>query len=272
MEVQNEEGEKLMEELTYEENILVALDLGNEQIKIKTEDNEWIFPAAILDIEDTNMGSIIPRNDDFPIFKTTLLGNRGHYFGPSIKEVGYEEMWLRSIGYGMRRYDNEMFKTMLTYSLGLALSEHGEGNYVIDVVIGLPVSETGYPFYLDDTESKKCIYDYLSQTQNLTINDKKFQIDIANIKTVPQYFGTVINLIDEESSVKKEALLRGESEIIDLGGGTTVGATIKHCCFGRKSFNEAWGVVDVIDKIRNQTGIDSNILMSVFKTKNKDKK
>ncbi len=261
-----------MDEQIHEETILIALDLGNEQIKIKTKNNELIFPAAILDIEDTNMEFIIPSNDIFPVFKTAINENKGHYFGPTLTDIGYEEMWIRSTGYGIRRYNNETFMSMLTYALGLAVSEYGEGSYEVDIVIGLPVSEAGDSQSLDDTEAKRSICEYLSNTQNVTINEEKYQIDINKIKTVPQYFGTIVNLIDEEKTNKKEELLKGESEIIDLGGGTTVGATIKRFSFGRKSFNESWGVIDVIDRIRSQTGVDSNTLMNIFKSNRKDKK
>ncbi|MFD2254024.1 hypothetical protein ACFSJM_06665 [Lactococcus formosensis subsp. bovis] len=254
------------------EKTLVALDLGNNQIKIKTDKEEFLFPTAMLAVEDTSNESLIPTEERYSVFKTAINDNKSYYFGSELKEIGYEERWIRSIGYGLRRYNNETFKAMLTYALGVAVASNSAGMHTVDVVIGLPTSDVGDPRLLDDTEAKKCISDYLLGAQALTISGEKYSINVEAIKIVPQYFGTLVNLAyDGALEIKDERIISSENCIIDLGGGTVLGDIVNGLTLGGKKFGDDWGVADIIDELRTkvnnnyQKTIDANVLMSILK-------
>lgn len=257
---------------------IIAIDLGNDQIKIKTGmsvKDEYIFPTALLAVADTNTVSLFSQGDDYPVFKTEVNDFEENYFGPKLRDVGYEENWARSIGYGLRRYKTENFKAMLTYALGLSFIDEGPGTYDVNIVTGLPTTDAGDPRLVDDTESKKFITEYLKEEQSVSINDKTYNIIVGDVQVLPQYFGLLVDrAFNKDLTVSDEAIINEKNAVLDLGGGTTLGDVAKGLSIkGGQQFNIDTGVSDVISGIANaiakEHGINinsNNVIMDLIKS------
>ncbi|MGL5895466.1 MAG: hypothetical protein ACRCZN_00585 [Lactococcus lactis] len=261
---------------------IIAIDLGNDQIKIKTgmaKKNEYIFPTALLAVADTNTVSLFSQGEDYPVFKTEVNDFEENYFGPQLRDIGYEENWSRSIGYGLRRYKTENFQAMLSYALGLSFMDEGAGTYEVNIVTGLPTTDAGDPRLTDDTESKRCIINYLKEEQSIIINDKTYIIKVGEVQVLPQYFGLLVDrAFNKDLTIADEDIINKKNAVLDLGGGTTLGdVAIGLSIKGGQQFNIDSGVSDVISGIGNaiaqEHGINinsNNVIMDMIKSRSEE--
>jgi hypothetical protein len=207
---------------------LVALDLGNNQVKIRTKKTGLIvMPSALLEQKYGPTLYLGGEPDNVPSLYRLRLDKeeKSYYFGETLASWGKSNVnqWERSIGFKIRRYQGKTFQKIALFALARVVKELEVRNPIIDLVTGLPSKD-----YQDETKQiLPALRKLFKGRHTIYVDDEPISFEIAEVKFYPQYVGTVV----DNSYVWKDSSMTELNEnfskfanlrygIMDIGGGT----------------------------------------------------
>ena len=207
---------------------LVALDLGNNQVKIRTKKTGLIvMPSALLEQKYGPTLYLGGEPDNVPSLYRLRLDKeeKSYYFGETLASWGKSNVnhWERSIGFKIRRYQGKTFQKIALFALARVVKELETRNPIIDLVTGLPSKD-----YQDETKQiLPALRKLFKGRHTIYVDDEPISFEIAEVKFYPQYVGTVV----DNSYVWKDSSMTELNEnfskfanlrygIMDIGGGT----------------------------------------------------
>lgn len=199
--------------------VLFALDLGNKQVKIKSEKTEKVLPGYF--VEASQYG-----NRDLLKF-TKGKKDAKDYESPNDK--GFTYVWGKDLdvdmieqvtdasGFGLARYTSREFQLLADFALTELAREYDESktNLVVNVVTGLPTGD------FSNKKITEAVAKVLKGAHIVTINGEQVAVTVNKLWILPQPLGTVINYISDDSgTVVNHELDEASIGIVDVGGGT----------------------------------------------------
>lgn len=250
---------------TNKKHIAVAVDLGNGDIKLRSSKRREHFPTAILPKNLTGRSVLggFGAEKGARLFATAINDNQQMYFGPGLREMGYEESWTLSIGFGMQRYSSLEFKAMFEYALALIAEDFNEEMLEIDLVTGLPTLDEQNP------EITEYLSEFLKRSHTVKISDeqsgeeKNISYTVKTLIIVPQYYGTLWNLaVDDEFNIIEPRIFNGTVGVSDFGRGTVLVDTSHKMQLG--AVGTPWQADQGVDSFMRGVSLTSPLADSVI--------
>ncbi|USI65314.1 ParM/StbA family protein [Lactococcus petauri] len=230
------------------QHVMVALDLGNKFVKIKSQKKSYCFPTAMLPKKQTGRALVggLGTASKADLFSTAINDHDNMYFGPGLTEMGYEASWVSTIGFGLSRYTSSDFKAMFEYALAIATKDFEEEMLEIDLVTGLPSMDE------QNDEIVEYLADFLRRSHTVKVVNEKQNTEqeityaVKALIIVPQYYGTLWDLaVDDDLNILDTRIIEGTVGVVDFGGGTTLVDTAHQLGLGAGS--NSW---------QDDTGVD----------------
>lgn len=207
---------------------LIALDLGNNQVKVKSKKTGLIvMPSALLEKSHAPTFYLGGEPKNIPSLYRLRLDKeeKAYYFGETLAEWGKSNVnhWERSIGFKLKRYQGETFQMIALFAIARVVKELETRNPIIDLVTGLPSKD-----FQDETkEILPTLRKILKGSHTIYVDDVPVTFEIARVDFYPQYVGTVVDnsykWADDTCAELKDDFSKFENiryGIMDIGGGT----------------------------------------------------
>lgn len=235
---------------------VVGLDLGNGQVKIKTDFEEIKMPSSILkrkyaggDVSlmegDTAVYQVADEPDAYVWSDDMKQFNRDNNLEQSRMESG--------------RYTNPSFIRQVNFALARAVKpfpETSDGAFVIDnLVTGLPSNDF-------NGVAKTQLQKALIGEHNVTVDGVEKHIVVKNVTVIVQPLGTVLYYIIGSTFKMNKSEAQRTYAVIDLGAGTTLIDRISRMQHSAiDSISDYYGVVTgLIRQIRANARVGENPL------------
>ncbi|WP_406834707.1 ParM/StbA family protein [Lactococcus lactis] len=207
---------------------LIALDLGNNQVKVKSKKTGLIvMPSALLEKKYGPTLYLGGEPDNIPSLYRLRLDKdeKAYYFGETLASWGKSNVnhWERSIGFKLKRYQGKTFQMIALFSIARVVKELEIRNPILDLVTGLPSKD-----FQDETkEILPTLRKLFKGRHTIYVDDVPISFEIAEVKFYPQYVGTVVDnsyrWTDHHLTELKEnfsKFMNIRYGIMDIGGGT----------------------------------------------------
>ncbi|MBK0084379.1 ParM/StbA family protein [Lactococcus sp. S64] len=207
---------------------LIALDLGNNQVKVKSKKTGLIvMPSALLENKYGPTLYLGGEPDNIPSLYRLRLDKeeKAYYFGETLASWGKSNVnhWERSIGFKLKRYQGKTFQMIALFSIARVVKELEIRNPILDLVTGLPSKD-----FQDETkEILPTLRKLFKGRHTIYVDDVPISFEIAEVKFYPQYIGTVVDNSYRWTDHHLTELRENFSEfmnirygIMDIGGGT----------------------------------------------------
>lgn len=207
---------------------LIALDLGNNQVKVKSKKTGLIvMPSALLEKKYGPTLYLGGEPDNIPYLYRERLDKeeKAYYFGETLASWGKSNVnhWERSIGFKLKRYQGKTFQMIALFSIARVVKELEIRNPILDLVTGLPSKD-----FQDETkEILPTLRKLFKGRHTIYVDDVPISFEIAEVKFYPQYVGTVVDnsyrWTDHRLTELKEnfsKFMNIRYGIMDIGGGT----------------------------------------------------
>lgn len=199
--------------------VLFALDLGNKQVKLKSEKTEKVLPGYFVEASQYGNRDLLKfakHEKDARDYESSNDKGFKYVWGKDL-DVDMVEQVTDGAGFGLSRYNSREFQLLADFALAELAREYEESLEVInvDVVTGLPTSDFG------NKKITEAVAKALKGTHVVTIDGKVYNILVRKLWILPQPLGTVINHItDEKGSRTENEIENANIGIVDIGGGT----------------------------------------------------
>ncbi|MBC1342343.1 ParM/StbA family protein [Listeria welshimeri] len=223
---------------------ILAIDLGNKQVKLKSSKAEYRFPSRLLlerkSILDKATQALHTLDD---VDEFSMLNSKESYLiGLKIDKLNKSSDMRETISFGRKRYNNPNFEKLIEYSLA-KLSSDFEDNQSFEVVVGVPTEDYTETIIKDIIKlfnpSNKTTQQHTAVLNNQTINTL-----VKKTHVLPQPMGTMYDLIlDNDRNIKNKKIMEQNLAIVDIGGGTILFDSINHFNF------------DTINRKQEQSGV-----------------
>ena len=173
---------------------LIALDLGNNQVKVKSKKTGLIvMPSALLEKKYGPTLYLGGKPDNIPSLYRERLDKeeKAYYFGETLASWGKSNVnhWERSIGFKLKRYQGKTFQMIALFSIARVVKELDTRNPILDLVTGLPSKD-----FQDETkEILPTLRKLFKGRHTIYVDDVLISFEIAEVKFYPQYVGTVVD-------------------------------------------------------------------------------
>lgn len=198
---------------------LFTVDLGNRQVKMKTEKSTKIFPSYFVEASEygnrdvlkfakseVKTSDYISMRDDF----TYVWGEGLDIKGKAVTDT---------IGFS-GRYNTRDFKLLVDFALAeMARDFNDEIKGIIEAVV-----VTGVP---TDDFSKDDVLDQVGKAfkgdHSVIVDGTSITVRVKDAYVLPQPIGTVINsIVDGEGNVGDNPISSSYVGVVDVGGGTVI--------------------------------------------------
>ena len=206
----------------------IALDLGNNQVKVKSKKTGLIvMPSALLENKYGPTLYLGGEPDNIPsIYRLRLdKEEKAYYFGETLASWGKSNVnhWERSIGFKLKRYQGKTFQMIALFAIARVVKELETRNPILDLVTGLPSKD-----FQDETkEILPTLRKLFKGRHTIYMDDVPISFEIAEVKFYPRYVGTVVDnsyrWTDDHLTELREnfsKFMNIRYGIMDIGGGT----------------------------------------------------
>lgn len=199
--------------------ILVALDLGNAQTKLKTKYGLHVYPTSLLPRTavggEGQLSYLLPDTD---VHVYNLAGSDEKYiWGDNLHQFNKNNM-LQFSRILDNRYTNHIFKLQLEFALARAVMDFPPADeYHLNVVTGVPTDE--HIAMRDDDFA--VLRDLLKGHEHVVyVDDEKYTFTVDAFTVMPQPVGSVINRVVDKTGNINTQKARAVWKVADLGGRT----------------------------------------------------
>jgi|SRR5690554_113454 len=198
---------------------LFAVDLGNRQVKMKSEKGIKVFPSYYVEASEYGNRDILKfakektNTSDY----TSVRDEFTYVWGEGLEVKG--KLVTDTIGFD-GRYNTLYYKLLVDFALAeMARDYSDEIDGIIDVTV-----VTGVP---TDDFNKEEVLTQISKAfkgdHSVTIDGVSITVRVKDVYALPQPVGTVINyLVDGEGNVGDTPLSNSYVGVVDVGGGTVI--------------------------------------------------
>lgn len=198
---------------------LFAVDLGNRQVKMKSEKGIKVFPSYYVEASEYGNRDILkfakekPNTSDY----TSVRDEFTYVWGEGLEVKG--KLVTDTIGFD-GRYNTLYYKLLVDFALAeMARDYSDEIDGIIDVTV-----VTGVP---TDDFNKEEVLTQISKAfkgdHSVTIDGVSITVRVKDVYALPQPVGTVINyLVDGEGNIGDTPLSNSYVGVVDVGGGTVI--------------------------------------------------
>lgn len=226
---------------------IFAMDLGNKQTKLYSENTNVVLPSYFMDYEDLGDHSTSIFSSKLDLYKFSVPFDDFEYaWGKDLHKVHAENQFLDTINFDFR-YEMPEFKLLANFALGLLAKNEvdNEDNIVEAVVV------TGVPSDDFKEEKVKSIIKVLKGDHTVEIDEVSYIIRVQNVHVIPQSAGTIYNeLLDEDGNLKndQEHYMEELVNVVDIGGGTVLIDTFRNLNLSQKDQHQT-GIHSLYDDI-----------------------
>lgn len=197
---------------------LFALDIGNRQVKIKSEKTLKVLPAYF--VEASKYGDRMTMN--------LRGGKRQTSDYVSSKDDAFTYVWGKdldvdivkptdSIGF-TDRYESREFKLLVDFALAELARDYphaSESMLEVVVVTGVPTGD-----YMQN-EILLSLSKAIKGDHAVTVDDQALNIRVKELYVIPQPMGTVIDaMVDDQGVMQDSPIEESTIGVADIGGGT----------------------------------------------------
>lgn len=198
---------------------LFAVDLGNRQVKMKSEKGIKVFPSYYVEASEYGNRDILKfakektNTSDY----TSVRDEFTYVWGEGLEVKG--KLVTDTIGFD-GRYNTLYYKLLVDFALAeMARDYSDEIDGIIDVTV-----VTGVP---TDDFNKEEVLTQISKAfkgdHSVTIDGVSITVRVKDVYALPQPVGTVINyLVDGEGNIGDTPLSNSYVGVVDVGGGTVI--------------------------------------------------
>lgn len=227
---------------------ILALDLGNRQTKIKSKNNEKVFPSyyyKVRELGNRDLLSGINADQSTEDYVTARDSEEIYAWGEQLNAAS--PAIVETIG-GTDRYSKRKFKILADIAIAKA-SSYIEGNaHEVTIVTGVPTSDYNNEQTLSDLSKT------LKGMHSVTIAGKPHSVNVTDAVVLPQPVGTIINEItDADGNIVDSTLAEGIVGVVDIGGGTVLIDSVNQLALmdkGREQLNT--GATKLFEDIKKE--------------------
>lgn len=202
---------------------LFAIDLGNRQVKLKSEKATKVLPSYFVDVEEYGKRNVLE------LVKTDEAKTTGDY--KSGRDSDFTYVWGTGLDVSRKhvtdtlsltkRYNSREFKVLADLALAELARDYKESvNGILDVVVvtGVPTNEYG------DEETFKYIKEALTGVRSAEIDGVSYAVRVHDVYILMQPVGTAIDVMVDENGeiIEDNDIEDGYVGIVDIGGGTII--------------------------------------------------
>ena len=206
---------------------LFAIDLGNKQVKMKSEHTLKVFPSYMVPAEvygDRDVLGFAKKQKTSSDFESKLDEGAVYVWGEDMK-VDSPEYIVESIGFGLPRYQSNAFKLQAEFALAELAKDFEDAKtslLEVTLVTGVPTED------YNNRQIVKAIEVAFKGDHNVTVDGEVLNIRVSKVLLLPQSLGTIIDqVMDETAKIAQEGLMSGHVGVVDIGGGTVLIDSIK---------------------------------------------
>lgn len=206
---------------------LFAIDLGNKQVKMKSEYAMKVFPSYMVPAEvygDRNVLGFAKQNKTASDFESKLDEGAVYVWGEDMK-IDSPEYIVESIGFGLPRYKSNAFKLQAEFALAELAKDYEDAKtslLEVTLVTGVPTED------YNNSEIVKAIEVAFKGDHNVTVDGDVLNVRVSKVFLLPQSLGTIIDqVMDDKAKITQEHLMTGHVGVVDIGGGTVLIDSIK---------------------------------------------
>lgn len=199
--------------------VLFALDLGNKQVKLKSEKSEKVLPGYFVEASQYGNRDLLKftkGKKDARDFESPNDKGFTYVWGKDL-DVDMIEQVTDASGFGLARYTSREFQLLADFALAELARDYEESktNLVVNVVTGLPTGD------FNNNKITEAVANVLKGAHIVTVDGEQVTVMVNKLWILPQPLGTVINYVSDESgTVVNHELDEANVGIVDVGGGT----------------------------------------------------
>ncbi|UYB50144.1 plasmid segregation protein ParM (plasmid) [Lysinibacillus capsici] len=199
--------------------VLFALDLGNKQVKIKSDKTEKVLPGYFVEASQYGNRDLLKftkGEKDARDYESPNDKGFTYVWGKDL-DVDMVEQVTDASGFGLARYTSREFQLLADFALAELAREYEESksNLVVNVVTGLPTGD------FSNKKITEAVAKVLKGAHIVTIDGEQVAVTVNKLWILPQPLGTVLDYISDESgTVVNHELDEANIGIVDVGGGT----------------------------------------------------
>lgn len=200
---------------------LVAIDLGNGNLKLRTIAGVFVGPSQYMEAD--NLGGVIAgatNTTNIKEFFIPALGNKRYLWGPDLNQMRAQEASVETRAF-QDRYKSTNYKTLFLIALAYAIDEDlfNKDDYTVNIVAGMPTDDVKRKDNRDEVK-QSLIGDHV-----VYVDNRKIQIHVLNedsVQMLPQSVGTLIDCAfsDSGENIHPEYFSTAKTTIVDCGNGT----------------------------------------------------
>jgi plasmid segregation protein ParM len=256
---------------------ILAIDLGNKQVKLKSSKATYVVPSEMIDTVDLmgrdSFGKQVVKTfgvENINIYGSNLDPNSKKYvFGSGVQQLVSHAPSVSSLAFGVGRYKSLEFKQMLEFSIAKLVKdfEH-DGPLEVEIVIGLPTED--YESDEIDAVLEDFLYSDDGKVFATEVDGKSVLSKVVDFHTLAQYHGSITTLNQSKQATNETVGL------VDIGGGTILmdilkGGEAVNNEKNRKTLHEGvYNAIATIHSRANSAYIREEEVSALIKAGNKD--
>ncbi|MFS0788854.1 hypothetical protein ABC345_21050 [Shouchella sp. 1P09AA] len=193
-----------------------AIDLGNGQVKARSEKRILIAPSMIANEKALGVGSVsnLEGEHDYNLYESKLKIGKKYVWGRDIKErIAHSDLMPTYTHH--KRYESANFRLLFEFVLAELASDFNKKSIEVVLVASLPSDEVR-------TDVDKDLKSFLKGTHVITRNGSELVIDVVDVTINEQPLGT---LLSENMNDKKQINKNVQTKtytVFDFGAGTSI--------------------------------------------------
>lgn len=248
-----EEAEEIVIE-DFSSKPIFAIDLGNHQVKLKSEHGEYIYSSSYIDAKKRSPLEFGEPIEEMELYQ--IINDRSSFlWGKNLTPHNHLEDLIDTFSH-TKRFNKKNAQRLLEFALGKLgadFSSEIKQSMNIRVVLGIPIVASNKNSSTIDT-----ITDILIGTHIIYVNDKIIKLNIESkddIVIIPELMGTLINLAIEEDGKRNTDFIKGTHAIFDIGGGSVLANTFTNLNPNPNGIEKFVGTEILIKTIVNNQGL-----------------
>lgn len=198
---------------------LFAVDLGNRQVKMKTEKSIKIFPSYFVESSEYGNRDILKfaKGESKTSDYTSVRDDFTYVWGEGLEVKG--KLVTDTIGFD-GRYNTLYYKLLVDFALAEMARDYSDelkGIVEATVVTGVPTDDFNKEDVLEQV-SKAFKGDH-----SVIVDGVAITVRVKDVYALPQPVGTIINyIVDGEGNVGDTPMSSAYVGVVDVGGGTVI--------------------------------------------------
>lgn len=199
--------------------LLVALDLGNAQTKIKTQYGLHVYPTSLLPrtaVGGEGMLDYLLPDTDVHVYHLAD-SDESYIWGDDLQQFNKNNQLLFSRILD-NRYTNPIFKLQLEFALARAIMDFPLAkDYHLNIVTGVPTDEH---IAMRDNDFEVLSTLLKSGKHVVFVDGQKYEFVVDAFTVMPQPVGSVVNRVVDKTGNINTKKARANWRVGDLGGRT----------------------------------------------------